>query len=105
MLKSAFHVPLADPHGEAIVLRQEILEAVGRVLDGGQYILGSEVRAFEEAMAKRLETHGVVGVASGTDALVLALLSLGVGPGDEVITVSHTTAATVAAIRMVGAIP
>ena len=98
-------VPLADPHGEAKALRREIEAAFMRVVDGGSYILGPEVEAFESAMAKDVGVASVLGVASGTDALVIALLGLEVGPGDEVVTVSHTAGPTVAAIRMIGATP
>jgi dTDP-4-amino-4,6-dideoxygalactose transaminase len=73
------------------------------VLDGGHYILGPEVEAFEREFAAYVGVPHVVGVASGTDALVLALRACGIGPGDEVITVGHTAVATVAAIELVGA--
>ncbi len=76
-----------------------------RVVDGGWYILGSEVRHFEEEFADRFKLGSAVGVGNGTDALALALRSLGVGPGDRVATVSHTAVATVAAIEMTGAQP
>ena len=98
-------IPFAFPGGEALALRAEIMDAVARVVDGNAYILGPEVEAFEKALAASLHVGDVIGVASGTDALVLALLALGVGCGDEVITVSHTAGPTVAAIRMIGAIP
>jgi dTDP-4-amino-4,6-dideoxygalactose transaminase len=99
------HVPFAFPAGEAQALRAEIDAALARVVDGNAYILGPEVAAFETAMAASLDVRDVIGVASGTDALVLALLGLGVESGDEVITVSHTAGATVAALRMIGATP
>ncbi len=70
-----------------------------------QYILGEEVEAFEHAFADYCGGAQAVGVASGTDALILALKALGIGPGDEVITVSHTAVATVAAILATGATP
>lgn len=98
-------VPLADPRSDLAPERAEILAAMARVLDSNTYILGSEVAAFEESMARRLGVAGAVGVASGTDALALGLLAVGVLPGDEVITVSHTAGPTVAAIRMIGAVP
>src|SRR5689334_777890 len=98
-------VPLASPRNENALLRTEIAAAMMRVVDGGDYILGPEVAGFEAALASQLAVKEVIGVASGTDALVLAMLGLGVGPGDEVITVSHTAGPTVAAIRMIGAIP
>jgi dTDP-4-amino-4,6-dideoxygalactose transaminase len=98
-------VPLAYPRGEAQALRAEIAVALMRVVDSNSYILGPEVTAFEKALAASLGGGNVIGVASGTDALVLALLALEVGQGDEVITVSHTAGATVAAICMIGAVP
>lgn len=98
-------VPVADPGGKSCKLRAEILAAVMRVVDSGSYILGPEAAAFAKGLAANIGVAEAVGVASGTDALVLAMLGLGVDPGDEVITVSHTAGPTVAAIRMIGAIP
>jgi aminotransferase EvaB len=87
-------------------LREDVQEAVARVLESGRLILGSEVIHFEEEFAHFLHNHGVaVGLASGTDAVVVALLALGVGPGDEVVTVANTAVATVSAIRVTGATP
>lgn len=85
--------------------RQEVTDAVVRVLESGWYILGAEVRAFEEEFARHFDFNGAVGVANGTDAIALALRCLGIGAGDRVATVSHTAVATVAAIEMVGASP
>jgi dTDP-4-amino-4,6-dideoxygalactose transaminase len=96
-------IPFADPGSDLAPFREEILAAVGSVLDRRQYILGPLVEAFEREFAARLGVVGVVGVGSGTDALALTLQALGVGQGDEVISVSHTAGATVAAIRMTGA--
>ena len=76
-----------------------------RVLESGTYILGNEVVSFERAFADYCGVAHAVGVGSGTDALMLALKALGIGPGDEVITVSHTAVATVAAILATGAAP
>jgi dTDP-4-amino-4,6-dideoxygalactose transaminase len=98
-------IPLTYPRGEAQLLRKEIAEALLRVVDSPVYILGPEVAGFEKALAASIGVAEAIGVASGTDALVLALLGLGVAPGDEVVTVSHTAGPTVAAIRMIGAIP
>ncbi len=95
----------ADPKGSYVAHRDEILEAVRRVLESGWYILGEETRAFENEFAAWAGAAHAVGVASGTDALQLALRALGVGPGDAVLTVSHTAVATVAAIELVGATP
>ena len=85
--------------------REEVDAAVSEVLASGWYVLGAEVVAFEKEFAEALGLRSAVGVASGTDALVLALRALGVGPGDRVATVSHTAVATVAAIELTGARP
>jgi dTDP-4-amino-4,6-dideoxygalactose transaminase len=85
--------------------KEEINAAIQRVLDSGTYILGEEVRQFEEEFARYIGVGSGVGVASGTDALLLALKVWGVGKGDEVITVSNTAVATVAAIELAGATP
>jgi dTDP-4-amino-4,6-dideoxygalactose transaminase len=102
---SSISVPLAYPRGEVQAQRAEIADALMRVIDSPTYILGPEVIAFETALAATIGTANAIGVASGTDALVLAQLALGIGLGDEVITPSHTAGPTVAAIRMVGAVP
>ena len=81
------------------------MAAVARVVDSGWYILGNEVKAFEQEFARKFDYGGAVGVGNGTDAIALALRSLGVGRGDRVATVSHTAVATAAAIEMAGAIP
>jgi dTDP-3-amino-3,4,6-trideoxy-alpha-D-glucose transaminase len=98
-------IPLADPHSDSLELRERILGAITTVIDSGSYILGKEVYSFETEVASRLGVPGAVGVGCGTDALALALLAVGVGPSDEVVTVSHTSGATVAAIKMIGAVP
>ena len=86
-------------------LQTEIDAATARVMSSGWYILGPEVAAFESEFAAYLGVEQAVGVASGTDAVLLALRALGIGPGDEVITVAHTAVATVAAIELAGATP
>ena len=98
-------IPLVDLKAAYRRLQAEIDAAVARVLAGGWYILGPEVSAFETEFAAWLGVGHVVGVASGTDAVLLALRALGIGPGDEVITVAHTAVATVAAIELAGATP
>ena len=82
-----------------------LADDVDRVLRSGSYVLGAEVREFEAAFAAHTGTDYAVGVNSGTDALVLALRALGIGPGDEVITAANTFHATVLAIFAVGALP
>lgn len=84
---------------------REIHKAVARVFERGWFILGPELKNFEAAFARYLDVGYCIGVNSGTDALFLALRGLGVGPGDEVITVANTATPTVSAIRMAGATP
>lgn len=86
-------------------LRQEIDAAVARVVSSGRYVLGPEVATFEEAFARYCGTNHCVGVGNGLDALHLALLAMGVGPGDEVIVASNTFIATWLAVSMTGATP
>jgi dTDP-4-amino-4,6-dideoxygalactose transaminase len=85
--------------------KQEIDDAVNRVLESGWYILGDEVSTFEKEFAAYLGVGYCLGVGNGTEALHLALVACGIGPGDEVATVSHTAVATVAAIELAGATP
>jgi len=85
--------------------REEILAIVDRVFSSGRLILGSSVTGFEESFSAWCGAGFGVGVNSGTDAIFLALKSLGIGPGDEVITVANTAVPTVAAIRATGATP
>lgn len=85
--------------------RRQILQLVDEVFDSGRLILGSRVAAFEEHFAAFCGARFGVGVNSGTDALFLAMKALGIGPGDEVITVANTAIPTVAAIRAAGATP
>lgn len=95
----------ADPRASYVTHRKELDQAIHRVLDSGWYILGQEVAAFEQEFARYLGVRYAVGVGSGTDALHVALRVCGIGPGDAVITVSHTAVATVAAIELAGATP
>ncbi len=87
------------------LLPAELETAAQRVLKSGWYILGPEVEAFEAAFAAYHGVKYAVGVASGTDAIELALRAAGIGPGDEVITVAHTAVATVCAVERAGAKP
>jgi len=98
-------IPYVDLPAQHAAIEDEILEAVRRVLRHGWFILGPEVQALEAALAARIGVRHVVGVGNGTDALALALRAHGVGPGHEVITVSHSFFATASAIEMVGAVP
>lgn len=98
-------VPYVDLAALHAPIRDRLLAAVARVLDHGQFILGPEVGELEGRLAELLGIRHVVGVNSGTDAILLALRLRGVGSGDEVLTVSHSFMATAAAIRLAGATP
>ena len=98
-------VPFLDLRAAYLELKSEIDEAVAHVLDSGWYILGPEVEAFEAEFATYCEAKHAVGVADGLDALHLALLAMGVGPGDEVIVPSNTYIATWLAVSQCGATP
>lgn len=96
-------VPFGDQRREVAELRTEIAASVDRVLASGWFILGPEVEAFEREFAQWLGAPYAVGVASGTEAITLALMALGVGEGDEVITVANTCVPTAAGIAASGA--
>ena len=98
-------IQFASPLSQFRAHAEAIRSAVARVLESGVYVLGPEVEAFESAFAAYCGVSGAVGVANGTDALVITLKALDIGAGDEVITVSHTATATVAAILTAGATP
>jgi dTDP-4-amino-4,6-dideoxygalactose transaminase len=98
-------IPRADPTRRFAARRAQIDRAIARVLDSGRYILGEEVAAFETEFARYLGARHAVGVGSGTQALSLALVALGIKPGDEVVTVAMTFVATAIAIEDVGAKP
>jgi dTDP-4-amino-4,6-dideoxygalactose transaminase len=98
-------VPLCDLTEQYVSLKPQIDAAIQEVLASGHYILGPNVRAFEQEIADYLGCKYAVGVNSGTDALHLALRALNIGPGDEVITTPFTFVATTEAIGMVGATP
>ena len=95
----------ANPAAQFYKCQNEIELAVLKVLRSGQYILGTEVDAFENEFSEYLDVKYAIGVANGTDAIEIAIRALDIKPGDEIITVSHTAVATVAAIESVGAIP
>ncbi|MCX6361801.1 MAG: DegT/DnrJ/EryC1/StrS family aminotransferase [Armatimonadetes bacterium] len=98
-------VPLADLPSQYQSMKGEIDDAVQRVLSSGSFILGPEVASLEEEMAAATGAAFAVGVNSGTDALLLALLACGVGKGDEVVTTPFTFVATIEAIVHAGATP
>lgn len=98
-------IPFLDISASYIELKSEIDVAINRVLESGCYILGSEVEIFETEYASFCESKYAIGVANGLDALQLALLAMGVGPGDEVIVPSNTYIATWLAVSHCAALP
>jgi dTDP-4-amino-4,6-dideoxygalactose transaminase len=98
-------IPHVDVKAQYAPLIEELKSRLGAVVDSGRFILGPEVRAFEEETAAYLGVHDAVGVANGTDALVLVLDALGVGPGDEVVCPSFTFFASAEAVSRRGATP
>jgi len=98
-------ITMVDLRGGYLAQQAEIDAAVKRVLESGWYILGKECDAFEQDFARWCGIDHAIGVGNGTDAIVIALKSLGIGEGDAVFTVSHTAVATVAAIDMASATP
>ena len=98
-------VPLLDLQAQYETIRDEVRRAVDRVFDSQQFVLGAEVQALEEEIARYSQTKFAIGCASGSDALLLALMSCGVGAGDEVITTPFSFFATAGAIARLGARP
>ena len=98
-------IPCANPKAQYLSNQEEINSAIQNVLDSGWYILGKEVENFEQEFATYNGVRHSVGVGSGTEALHIALRALDIGPGDEVITTSHTAVATASAIVLSGAKP
>ena len=98
-------IPALDLRAQYASIREEIREAIDRVLDAQVFILGPEVKALEREIAAYCGRKYAVGVASGTDALILSVHSLGIGPGDEVIVPSFTYIATADAVSLLGARP
>jgi dTDP-4-amino-4,6-dideoxygalactose transaminase len=98
-------VPLVDVRAQFAALRDDILDRLAEVVDSGTFILGPNVKAFEEEAAAYLGVPHAVGVANGTDALVLVLDAMGIGPGDEVVCPAFTFYATGEAIVRRGATP
>lgn len=102
---SAMKIPAVNLRAQYAALREEIQAAIQEVLESQSFILGSKVEQFEREMARYCGTQFGVGVASGTDALLLSLKAAGVGPGDEVITSAFSFFATAGAIHNLGAVP
>jgi dTDP-4-amino-4,6-dideoxygalactose transaminase len=98
-------IPLADLNAQYRSIKAEIDAAIADVIASSEFIRGSDVAAFEKEFASYCEAEACAAVGNGTDALYLALRALGIGPGDEVITVAHTFIATTEAISQCGARP
>ncbi len=102
---STNRIPLVDLNAQYRSIKDEIDPAFGLILKNSSFIKGEFVKKFESSFAEYCNTKACVGVGNGTDALTLTLRALGIGPGDEVITVAHTFIATAEAISHVGATP
>jgi dTDP-4-amino-4,6-dideoxygalactose transaminase len=98
-------VPFFTPNPQNREIEADLKETFERLVRGGQFILGPEMTAFEEEIARYLGAKHALAISSGTDALLLALMSLGIGPGDEVLCPSFTFFATAGCVSRVGATP
>ncbi len=98
-------VPFLDLQVQYETIREKVLEAITKVCDGQRFILGSEVEAFEREIANFLGVNQAIGVSSGTDALLLALKAVGIGPGTEVVTSTYSFFASAGTIVRLGAKP
>lgn len=99
------NVPLLDLQAQYVSLRDSMLQAIERVMDSQRFVLGDEVRELEKSVAQYCQTKHAIGCASGSDALLLALMALDIKQGDEVITTPFSFFATGAAIARLGARP
>jgi dTDP-4-amino-4,6-dideoxygalactose transaminase len=104
-LEAAAPLTFLDLKAQFATIRGEVMEAIGRVMESQQFILGPEVKLLEQDLAAKLEAKHAVACASGTDALILSLMAAEIGPGDEVITTPFSFIATAGSIARVGATP
>lgn len=104
-MKTLKEIPYVNIAGQHVPLKEELLQAVAKVIDRGDFVLGKEVEEFELRFTKLCGTRFAVGLNSGTDALILALKALQMGPGDEVITAPNSFVASASCICLVGAKP
>ena len=95
-------IPFIDLKAQFQTIREEILQSVERVFDNQAFILGDEVSEFEYDLAQYCDSREAIGCSSGSDALLLALLGLEIGPGDEVITTPFTFISTIEVIKLLG---
>lgn len=98
-------IPYVNFNAQTSKVKKQLVEACSKVLDSGWFILGPEVQEFEKEAASYLQTEFCIGVSNGTDALIQALLAMGIGPGDEVITAPNSFIASASAIHLVGGTP
>jgi dTDP-4-amino-4,6-dideoxygalactose transaminase len=99
------HVPYIDLGIQHKLIKDELIKEIESVLTSGQFILGKFVEDFEQQFARTCQTSYAIGVANGTDALILAMKALKIGPGDEVITAPNSYLASASSIALAGAIP
>ncbi len=98
-------IPFIDLKAQQEHIKPQIDAAIARVLEHGRYIMGPEIQELEERLADYVGTKHCIGVASGTDSLLIAMMALEIGPGDEVITVPYTWISTAEMIALLGATP